>query len=874
MNDIGGKMVGKRNLGASMVLACAVVAVAPSPAWAQDREVYQFDLPAQDLGDALRAVAARAGWELYASADDINGIAAPRLRGALTARQAIEQLLARTNLSAHFAKGAVIIRGRSSVATTSSPDNVQADIVVTGTHIRHSQPTTPVISASREDIERSGLSNLGDYIRDLPQNFGGGQNPGIAGGGSQGGNENLGSTSALNLRGLGPDATLTLINGHRVAYDGAVQGVDISAIPLAALDRIEIVADGSSALYGSDAVGGVANVLLRKDYTGLWTSARIAGTTDGGDFQQEYNAVTGGKWQGGGVMVAGDYNRSSALLARDRSYTQTIDGSTSLIPAQRQISGVLSGHQDVSSRLSFNLDAQYSRRNSDTALPTTATSDVRINGSLYQQRVTSWSITSSAKLDLAGDWRVELSGTAGRSKTGVTSQGYTVGALSSTTGGFYDNRLRAVELRGDGSLLTLPGGNLGIAVGAGYRGFSLRAKSFINAAGTSTTLLNIDHTENVSFAYGELSLPVFGQGNHQPFADLLQFSAAVRYERYQGLADVASPKLGMIYRPIPSITIKGGWGKSFKAPTFYQRYKVYQAILLPAGALGGTGAIAASPVLYLAGGNPDLKPERSTNWNISVAYAPPSIPALKLEANYFNIRYRNRVVNPITSVLGLFTNPIYSSLITVNPSPALLDQLIAPAVGAFGLQNVTGQPYDPSRVYAVVDARSQNTAYQTIEGVDLSGQYRFDLGDGDRILINAAGSYLDSNRRLIAGQPTTPASGVIFMPPHWRARGGVTWDTDSTSLSAFVNYVGGVEDQRALPFTHIGSFTSVDLALRFAPPGRLGFMRNLEFTIAATNLLNEKPAVIRQSTVIDPTYDSTNYSAVGRALSLTVAKRW
>src|SRR3546814_9374015 len=76
-------------------------------------------------------------------------------------------------------------------------------------------------------------------LRDLPQNFGGGQNPGIAGGGAQGGNENVGSTSALNLRGLGPDATLTLINGHRVAYDGAIQGVDISAIPLAALDRIE-----------------------------------------------------------------------------------------------------------------------------------------------------------------------------------------------------------------------------------------------------------------------------------------------------------------------------------------------------------------------------------------------------------------------------------------------------------------------------------------------------------------------------------------------------------------------------------------------------------------------------------------------------------
>src|SRR3546814_9967589 len=69
-------------------------------------------------------------------------------------------------------------------------------------------------------------------------------------------------------------------------------------------------------------------------------------------------------------------------------------------------------------------------------------------------------------------------------------------------------------------------------------------------------------------------------------------------------------------------------------------------------------------VLYLAGGNPDLEPERSSNWNVSVAYQPPSIPALKLETNYFNIRYRNRVVNPITSILGLFTNPIYSTLIT------------------------------------------------------------------------------------------------------------------------------------------------------------------------------------------------------------------
>src|SRR3546814_19968851 len=97
------------------------------------------------------------------------------------------------------------------------------------------------------------------------------------------------------------------------------------------------------------------------------------------------------------------------------------------------------------------------------------------------------------------------------------------------------------------------------------------------------------------------------------------------------------------------------------------------------------------------------RPPRSTRTDTLFPYKTlfRSIPALKLETNYFNIRYRNRVVNPITSVLGLFTNPIYSTLITLSPTPAQLDALISPAVGAFGLQNVTGTPYDPTTVYAV-----------------------------------------------------------------------------------------------------------------------------------------------------------------------------
>lgn len=97
----------------------------------------------------------------------------------------------------------------------------------------------------------------------------------------------MNSASSANLRGLGADATLTLLNGHRLPYDSALQGVDISAIPLAAVDRIEILPDGASAIYGSDAVGGVVNVVLRRDFEGVTTSAQVGASTAGGNWRQQ-----------------------------------------------------------------------------------------------------------------------------------------------------------------------------------------------------------------------------------------------------------------------------------------------------------------------------------------------------------------------------------------------------------------------------------------------------------------------------------------------------------------------------------------------------------------------------------------------------------
>ena len=93
--------------------------------------------------------------------------------------------------------------------------------------------------------------------------------------GQSGGSGNITYGSAINLRGLGPFSTLTLIDGHRAVPQGTTGfGVDASIIPTSALDRVEVVADGASALYGSDAVAGVVNLILRRDFEGVEASIR------------------------------------------------------------------------------------------------------------------------------------------------------------------------------------------------------------------------------------------------------------------------------------------------------------------------------------------------------------------------------------------------------------------------------------------------------------------------------------------------------------------------------------------------------------------------------------------------------------------------
>jgi hypothetical protein len=117
-------------------------------------------------------------------------------------------------------------------------------------------------------------------------------------------------------------------------------------------------------------------------------------------------------------------------------------------------------------------------------------------------------------------------------------------------------------------------------------------------------------------------------------------------------------------------------------------------------------------------------------------------------------------------------------------------------------------------------------------------------------------------------------AGRLFNPPHWRARAGANWSRGPLGLNAHLNYTSGVTDMRQMPADDVEGMTTIDLAVRFETLRGGGFLGSLEFVLAAENVLNARPDPIRTTLYYDTPYDSTNYSAVGRFISLGVSKTW
>jgi outer membrane receptor protein involved in Fe transport len=814
-----------------------------------------YNLPAQDLDTALAAVRRISGKNIVFDKESVEGRKSPPLVGDFTPEDAVNRLIEGSDLSIQSTKSAIVIRRvEKSTAAGGQVEMPEPIITVTGSHIRGGQTASPVASYEADALRAQGVADMRSLASVIPQNFTGGQNPGVATGAESFGSQNGNSSTQLNLRGLGPDATLTLLNGHRLVYDRGSQGVDISTIPFAAVDRVEIMPDGASALYGSDAVGGVANVILKHDYAGIAANATIGAATDGGYFNRDYSVVGGQKWGGGSGLIALGHQTNSPVNAGERSYTQNLQPDQTLFPRMTTYQALGSVVQSVGG-LKLSADALYSHRDTSTNVAYTPTAPARDNGLVSETKSDSWTIAPSAEIGI-GDWSVSLSGVHGESSSTSTSTYAVPGSAIRVDRTKYQNRTDQVEFALEGRLVSLPAGPLRIALGGGWRRNHLVA--FRSGAETSGAQSSV-------YGYGEANLPIISEGHNAPLISRLTVTAAARYEKYDGVGDLITPKLGVVWTLTPGLSAKLSWGRSFKAPRISQLIQLQSVLLLPLSFFGVPPTTPGQTVLIGAGGNASLQPEKAKSLAVTVEAEPVAIPNLRLAATYYSVDYNNRIVQPLVSPTSALVDPVYADLVTLDPTAAFQNDLIARAGAP---TNLTGRSYDPALVYAFIDARWTNTNREKVQGIDLAASYR--MGD---IALFANGTYLETTRKLTSTSATNSLAGCVFYPPHVRARGGGTWSLGDTTLSGVVNYVGPVTDRRFNRVDRVRSLTTVDFAAgRHLELGRgLGA---LDLRLSVANLLNAKPDIIRTASIYEVPYDSTNYSSLGRVISLSITKSW
>lgn len=296
-------------------LLTATALVAAQPVAAHDEQRVAVDLPAQPLAQSLHDLASVSGHTILADTDTVAGKTSPAIHGSYTVAEALALLLAGSGLEFVEAGNALAVR------TTKSGEPDDKQILVTGTRIRGRTPAgANVIVINRNAIEQSGLATTQAIMASIPQNFGGGPNEGTVGFTQRNGaSSNLGYGASVNLRGLGTSSTLTLIDGNRLALGGGGGTfVDLSLIPASAIERIEVLADGASAIYGSDAVAGVVNVRLRRNFEGAETAFRSGFANGFSEFQA--SQIIGTKWATGHIMAAYEYYGRGRLGSEDRSY--------------------------------------------------------------------------------------------------------------------------------------------------------------------------------------------------------------------------------------------------------------------------------------------------------------------------------------------------------------------------------------------------------------------------------------------------------------------------------------------------------------------------------------------------------------------------
>ncbi|MBL4802966.1 MAG: TonB-dependent receptor [Emcibacter sp.] len=837
----------------------------------------------------------------------------------------------------------------SGAASSRSRDAMVLDeIIVTGSSIRGVPPIgSNLIGVSRQDIEIIGAATTPDLLASVPQLSSFNTAPKAS-------RDGFGSF-APGLRSLPPSATLVLMNGHRLVGAGANEtNPDYPLIPSLAIERVEIVADGASSIYGSDAIAGVVNFITRKRYSGFEASVNYGMADDYHSFS--LNGLAGHDWGSGSVMAAYQYTENGNITGGDRDYrsldfresggvdTRSVNcvspnvlvGATiyaapnlapnttnfcdngavaDLFPKSRLHSAFLTAQQDLSDNVTLWGDLLYSDRKDiiQVAPPVQAVTISNTNpffvappgsgatvetvlyrpdnlyGSSYLENTDRKKVgNSSAGVDvrLPGDMNLSVYGTLDWATNTafiptINPYALAVAAAGTTTATALDpfgqgtssavadvitdystsvtvrQRTYLGAVKVDGPLVDLPAGELKVAAGAEYRRETFDQEGFVGTFPVPESL-----SRNIYSVFGEIFVPIFGAGNEAPLLHSLSLSLSGRYDHYSDFGSTTNPKVGVNWEPMEGLTLRGSYGRSFRAPGMRQvgaTVGAYYFDAPTAAVLARDPARGAAQVntVYLLGGNSGLQPEEARTYSFGIDFQPSFLPDLRASLTFYDIKFTGVIGTPPTSLI--FTDPTFSSVVYRDPSATQLSSLLALAVPV-------NLPTPLPAIGNLLDQRLNNFGIRKTNGLDFNLSYRRSTDFGS-VFAGLTGNYILKFDTQLS--PAAPVSDSLHLGvPRATVRATAGFTAGSVGVVGFVNYRGGITNMFSTPTGtseyKAGSYTTVDLRVSWTLPDD-GYVAGSELVLQINDLFDKKPPFFPGTDGI-----GGNYNPIGRFVALNL----
>lgn len=863
-----------------------------------------------------------------------------------------------------------------------SGDQTQ-DIVVTGTLIRGvSTPTgANLLSVNASSIQATGstaaIDVLNQTVPQLPTfNALSTGSPSFATPVTKIGLRGFGNTNGSSS---GQTATLVLFNGHRIVPVGILStDPDPDLIPADALDTIQVLPDGGSATYGSDAIGGVVNFVTKKRFDGLQIHYEHR-------FADDYNenntsVLAGTHWGSGSLLVSAVHANHNAIFGKDRDYITSdfsahggndtrstacgygnfaVNGTnytapnfqpvtalprcdqtdyTSLTPKEKRTTLFGYVEQEIAPTLKFSMDAFFSVRTDKVytdigSIPASITitaanpyfrpvagetsQTVKYNYSrglgpyrVTPQKFEEYQVDPSLSWSINDRWQVRGDFLYGRSfatihdRTGLNGAGVTAtnidpydtavtspAVLQSLAN--YElythgvNTLTSGQVVANGSVFSLPGGDVKIAIGGEIRRQSLDNSTVTGAIGDRTGLQTFQAHRVIKAGFAEVFVPIVGSGNAMPFINALSLDAAVRYDHYSDFGGTTNPRIGIDYRPTSDLLLRANYQTTFVAPSLADsgnkidtRFQILT--LAPQNYL-----------VFIAGAGQGLRPQTGRTFSLGGDFTPHTLPGLKVGMTYWNTKVDDLVSLSLGAygfpgALGTAFNLCGSGFGPFRASPAgpctaaFLNSLQPIYVridngGAPGIRSISDLFTPGQNIIGVVDARRANFGSEKLNGIDFDVSYNSKVSFGTlfgqiagtyvlnkKISATAGGAYQDylaSN--VVNGQ--TPKYNVVV------SFGAIV---GPLTARATVRRNGGypIPTGTSAGQTHVSGYTVSDLFVGY-DVGAISVLKNTALTISVQNLFDKNPPYYGASVSAGALSGFTNGGTLGRTISLGIRTR-